>query len=79
MKIIPLRNMVLLRSQNGTLPRSTLVVIAPERAICRFRVMACGPEVRDVKPEQIVLANRLAGTAFGSEFLIPESAILGYL
>lgn len=79
MKIIPLRNIVLVRLQNGTKLASPLVVIASERAICRFHVIACGPEVRDVKPEQIVLANRLAGTAIGSEFLIPESAILGIL
>lgn len=79
MTILPLRNMVLVRLHNGTQSSSPLVVIAPERAICRFRVVACGPEVRDVKPEQIVLANRLAGTAIGNDFLIPESAILGTL
>lgn len=79
MRIVPLRNMVLVRAQNGTKPVSQLVVIAPERAICRFVVLAVGPEVRDVKPEQIVIANRLAGTAIGSEFLLPESAILGTL
>jgi len=71
--------MVLVRLHNGMKPASQLVVIAPERAICRFVVVACGPEVRDVKPEQIVLANRLAGTSIGGEFLIPESSILGYL
>lgn len=79
MTVQPLRNMILVRLQNGTKPTFQLVVIAPERAICRFVVLAVGPEVRDVKPEQIVLANRLAGTAIGSEFLIPESAILGTL
>lgn len=79
MKVIPLRNQVLVRLRNGTKPTSPLVVLAPERAICRFVVVAIGPEVRDVKPEQIILANRLAGTTIGSEFLIPESAILGYL
>lgn len=79
MQILPLRNMVLVRPQNGTNPSSPLVVIAPERAICRFVVIGVGPEVRDVKPEQIVLANRLAGTSIGSELLIPESTILGTL
>lgn len=79
MKIIPLRNMVLVRLQNGAKSSPHLVVIAPERAICRFIVIAVGPEVRDVKPEQVILANRLAGTAIGSEFLISESAILGTL
>lgn len=79
MKVLPLRNMVLVRLHNGTKSTSPLVVITPERAICRFTVLAVGPEVRDVKPEQIVLANRLAGPVIGSEFLIPESAILGTL
>ena len=79
MKVLPLRNMVLVRPQNGTKLSSSLVVIAPERAICRFLVVAVGPEVRDVRPQQIVLANRLAGTTIGSELLIPESSILGTL
>jgi len=71
--------MVLVRPQNGTKPSSSLIVIAPERAICRFLVLAIGPEVRDVQPQQIVLANRLAGTTIGNELLIPESSILGTL
>lgn len=79
MKIIPLRNMVLVRPQNGTTSTSSLVVIKPEQTICRFLVIACGPDVRDVKPEQIVLANRLTGMSIGSELLLPESAILGTL
>lgn len=79
MRIIPLHNMVLVRLHNGTKPTSQLVVIAPEQAICRFTVLAVGPEVRDVSEGQIVLANRLAGTAIGSELLIPESSILGVL
>lgn len=68
--------MVLLRLQNGTPPAHGLTVIQAERTICRFRVMAVGPEVRDVQLQDIVLANRLAGTSIGSEFLVPENAIL---
>lgn len=79
MKITPLRNQVLLRLQNGTAPPHGLAVIQAERAVCRFRVMACGPDVRDVQEGQIVLANRLAGTSIGDELLLPESAILGTL
>lgn len=77
MEVIPLRNQVLVRLQNGMKPSAGLVVIAPERVICRFTVVAIGPEVRDVSQGQTVLANRLAGTMIGSEFLLPESAILG--
>lgn len=77
MKVLPLGRMVLLAPHVNGAPRSKLTVVAPERAICRFRVVACGPEVRDVKPDQIVLANRLAATVIGEQFLMPESAILG--
>lgn len=76
MKILPLRNQVLLRLQNGTSPAHGLTVIQAERAICRFAVVAVGPEVRDVQRGQTVLANRLAGTSIGDELLLPESAIL---
>lgn len=77
--IQPLRNYVLVRPENGTKPPSKLVVVAPERVICPFRVLAIGPEVRDVQLGQIVLANRLTGTSIGNDFLLPESAIVGYL
>lgn len=76
MKVIPLRNMVLLRLQNRTVSAHGLTVIQAERAVCRFAVVACGPEVRDVQRGQTVLANRLAGTSIGDELLLPESAIL---
>lgn len=79
MKIQPLRNMVLVCPTNGKSPRSTLHVIAPERVVCPFRVVAIGPEVRDIQVGQTVLANRLAGTQIGSELLIPESALVGTL
>lgn len=77
MTILPLRSMVLLAPHANGAPSSKLVVVASERAICRFRVVACGPEVRDVQAGQIVLANRLAATVIGGQFLLPESAILG--
>lgn len=71
--------MVLLAPVNGANGHSTLTIIQAERAICRFRVVACGPEVRDVQEGQTVLANRLAGTSIGSEILLPESSILGVI
>lgn len=80
MKISPLRNMVLVRpAPNGHEVSKLLTVIVPERVLCRFVVVACGPEVRDVQEGQTVLANRLAGTSIGSEILLPESSILGVL
>lgn len=71
--------MVLLAQTNGHQSSAILAVVTPERAICRFRVVACGPDVRDVSEGQTVLANRLAGTSIGSEILLPESSILGTL
>lgn len=79
MKISPLRNMVLLAPTDGHQASTILTVVSPERAICRFRVVACGPEVRDVAEGQTVLANRLAGTVIGAEILLPESSILGVI
>lgn len=79
MQVIPLRDMVLLAPTNGAHLSKTLTVIAPERTICRFAVVAIGPEVRDVQPSQIVLANRLAATRIGEQFLLPEHAILGVI
>lgn len=77
MKIQPLRNMVLLELAPNGAPSKRLTVIAPEQAICRFVVRACGPEIRDVAVGQVVLANRLAATTIQGQFLLPESAILG--
>lgn len=77
MRVEPLRNQVLLELAPNGAAASKVVVLAPERAICRFRVVACGPEVRDIRAGQIVLANRLAATVIGDQLLLPESAILG--
>lgn len=71
--------MVLLAPVSGGNGVSKLHIIAAERAICRFRVVACGPEVRDISEGQIVLANRLAVTKIGEQFLLPEGSILGTL
>jgi len=77
--VIPLRNQVLVCPINGKSPASSLVVIQPERVVCPFRVLAIGPEVRDVQVGQMVLANRLAGTQIGGDYLLPESVIVGTL
>lgn len=79
MTILPLRNMVLVELAPNGHHASKLIVVAPERAICRFIVQACGPEVRDVQQGQTVLANRLAATVIGGQYLLPEPAIVGIL
>lgn len=80
MTILPLRNLVLLEiAPNGHTPSPILTVVAPERSVCRFHVVACGPEVRDVQQGQTVLANRLAATVIGGQYLLPESAIVGLI
>ena len=78
MNVLPLRNMVLVRPAD-LVSGSKLHVIAPERLICPFCVVACGPEVRDVEVGQTVFANRLTATAIGDQFLLPDTAILGTL
>lgn len=75
----PLRNMVLGRLENGKNPSQGLVVIHPERAVCRFYVLAIGPEVRDIHVGQTILANRLTGTQIQGDYLIPDTAVVGYL
>lgn len=74
--VVPVRNQVLCELEQGQAPSHTLTVIQGERAICRFRVLSCGPEVRDVVEGQTVLANRLAAVGIGGQFLLPETAIL---
>lgn len=78
MKILPLRNMVLVRFQErpalGTLWR-------PEeaRTVRPAVVVACGPEVRDLHPDMVALVNSIAGTAIDGCLLVPESGIVGTL
>jgi len=59
--------------------RSKLEVIRPAMTIQRFTILACGPEVHDLQPADIVLANKLAGTTVGTSLLVNASAILATL
>ena len=58
-------------------------VIAVQRSLeglCRYgEILATGPEVRDVKVGQRVIASITAGTEMAQGTLIPETAILGIL
>ena len=78
MRILPLRNMVLVRFQDEVMESpSGLQLVRDPRAIRPALVLACGPEVRDLKPDMIALVNQVAGTQIGEQLLIPESAIVG--
>lgn len=78
MKCIPLRNLVLVRFQDeDNTTESGLEVIRDPKAIRPARVLAVGPEVRDLKPDMVALVNQVAGTVVGENLLIPESAIVG--
>ena len=77
--IIPLRNMVLVRFQDEGLQEGELVVIRDPKLVRPARVLAVGPEVRDIKPDMVALVNRVAGTSIGEQVLVPESAIVGTL
>ena len=78
MKVLPLRDMVLVRFQENGHPKG-LVMVHESKVVRPALVVAIGPEVRDVCPEQRVVVNSLAGTTVGDECLVPESAILGVL
>ena len=78
--VIPLRNLVLVRFQDeDNTTESGLEVIRDPKAIRPARVLACGPEVRDIKPDMVALVNQVAGTRIGENVLVPESAIIGTL
>lgn len=79
MKILPLHRMVWVHLEAPNGHSGGLVVVRPESPIRTARVIACGPEVRDVQTGQRVVVNSLAGTTVGDECLVPESAILGVL
>lgn len=78
MKIVPLRNLVLVRFEQEV-DDSPLVVIRDPKQIRPARVLATGPEVRDMKVGMVALVNSIAGTLIGEELLVPESAIIGTL
>lgn len=79
MKILPMHAMVWVHLEAPNGHTGAVEVIRAPSPIRTARVIACGPEVRDVRPEQRVVVNSLAGTTVGDECLVPESAILGTL
>ena len=77
-KIVPLRNMVLVRlDDEHTDTASGLAVVRDPRVVRPAVILAVGPEVRDVREGQRVMVNTVVATVIGDELLIPEYAILG--
>lgn len=78
MKILPLRNMVLVRFEQER-EDSPLYVVRDPKMVRPARVLAVGPECRDMQVGMVALVNSVAGTAIGEDLLVPESAIVGTL
>lgn len=78
MKILPLRDMILVRFQEHGHPKGLVMVHEP-KAVRPALVVAIGPEVRDIQEGQVVLVNQVTGTVIGGEFLVAEPNILGVL
>lgn len=81
MRLIPLRNLVLVRFEQERPDSELITVIRDPKQIRPARVLATGPECRDVKVGMVALVNSIAGTSIGDseQLLIPESAIVGTL
>jgi hypothetical protein len=75
----PLTNHLLLALEPDVEPSKIIAVQKATEGLVRFAtVTAVGPEVRDVKPGQRVLASITAGVELGDRVvMIAESAILG--
>lgn len=81
MTITPLRAQVLveLEPANESAVGAGLVVLrqhVPPSAWAR--VVAVGPEVREVVPGERVVVSRLQGIQVGTAVLLPESAVLAH-
>lgn len=78
MNFTPRRNMVTVRlAPLETARPSGIAVVALNAAPSwRATVVACGPEVRDVRPGMRVIVSRLQGIEVGDVIVVPESAIL---
>lgn len=76
--ITPLRNMVLVKLVPPPVMSALQVIQAP-RAVQQARIMACGPEVTDLKVGMVALVNTAAATQLNGQLLVPQTAILGTL
>ena len=76
--IIPLRDQVLVELQPEP-KRPGIQVIQEPKAVRAAKVIAVGPEVRDLQPEMIALVNQVSATAISGYWLVPERSVLGTL
>ena len=80
MKILPLRNLVLVRFQDeADESPSGLKVIHDPKVVRPAHVLAVGPEVRDIQVGMVALVNSVAGTQIQENLLVPETAIVGHM
>ena len=78
LSILPLRDMVLVELQPEH-PQVGLVVIREPKAVRAARVIAVGPEVRDLEVDMVALVNQVSATAINGYWLVPERSVLGTL
>ena len=78
LRIIPLRDQVLVELQPEQ-EQSGLQVIREPKAVRPARVIAVGPEVRDLTVDMVALVNTVAATSINGCLLVPQQAILGTL
>lgn len=78
MTIIPLRNLVLVQLQESK-QTGRIIQVSDDRTARPAKVMAVGPEVRDVKLGDVAIVNTVTGTVIGDHLLVPETAVLGVL
>ena len=76
MTITPLRHFVALTALDTPAYAGALTLVRAEHPTRRYRVIACGPEVRDLRVGDVVLMSRLQGIDVGAWTLAPESAVL---
>jgi hypothetical protein len=76
--ILPLRDMVLVELQSEA-PQAGLQVIRESRAVRPAKIIAIGPEVRDLAVDMVALVNTVAATSINGCLLVPQQAILGTL
>lgn len=70
--------MVLVRLEPEA-PRSGLHLIQEARAVRPAKILACGPEVRDLEPDMVALVNIVTATQVDGCYLVPAPSILGTL
>jgi len=80
LQIQPLRNMIVVKLQpHEQSSEAGLAVIRSERLVRPARIVACGPEVRDLRPGMMALVNTATATQINGCLLVAEATVLGTL